>query len=135
MNDLDRETLARFWSKVDRRGPDECWEWTGTFTNHGSATFSVGGKKLMVTRLMWGLAGREPLPDSRAILFRSCGNLKCVNPAHLAMPGASRPAKPEPPRGRAKPPRKIDQVRELARRCGFVLIPEREGVFRVQDQQ
>lgn len=57
---LDEKTLARFWSKVDKRGPDECWEWRGKFTNHGSATLSVGGKELMVTRLMWSLAGREP---------------------------------------------------------------------------
>jgi len=25
---LGRTTEQRFWSKVDKRGPDECWPWT-----------------------------------------------------------------------------------------------------------
>lgn len=31
MIDIDsvlHEVEDRFWSKVDQRGPDECWEWT-----------------------------------------------------------------------------------------------------------
>jgi hypothetical protein len=33
---INRPTFEeRFWAKVDRRGPDECWLWTATTNEHG----------------------------------------------------------------------------------------------------
>ena len=31
--------IERFWSKVDKRGQDECWPWTGTIMPTGYGRF------------------------------------------------------------------------------------------------
>ena len=39
-----RTALERFWSKVDRRGDDDCWPWLAGLTSHGYGQFGVGGR-------------------------------------------------------------------------------------------
>lgn len=36
---MDEKYIARFWSKVDKRDPDDCWEWQ---TGSGSRARSYG---------------------------------------------------------------------------------------------
>ena len=36
--------IERFWAKVDKRGPDDCWEWTGRRYEHGYGNFWAGGR-------------------------------------------------------------------------------------------
>ncbi len=73
----------RFWPKVDRRGPDECWEWK-------AARQAEGYGKMFTTnrcrperahRVSWVLH-HGPIPDGMFVLHR-CDNPPCVNPAHL----------------------------------------------------
>lgn len=66
----------RFRSRVDVRGPDECWEWTAGRMPHGYGAIwdtSIG--------LAWELA-HGPIPDGLWVLHR-CDNPPCCNPAHL----------------------------------------------------
>jgi hypothetical protein len=35
--------LRRFWSKVDRRGPGDCWPWKAYRCRHGRTKFRLGG--------------------------------------------------------------------------------------------
>ncbi len=37
------EQIAKFWSHVDKRGPDDCWPWTAGRSN-GYGDFSTDGK-------------------------------------------------------------------------------------------
>jgi HNH endonuclease/C2H2 type zinc finger protein len=37
------EAERRFWAMVDKRGPDECWEWTGSANKYGYGRFSYPG--------------------------------------------------------------------------------------------
>ena len=39
-------TITRFWSKVDKRGPDECWPWLGHCQKGGYGQFGSGGGRL-----------------------------------------------------------------------------------------
>lgn len=83
----------RFWAKVDVRGPDECWEWTGA--RHGKpdrdgrryGVVKRGGRPRSAHRFAYeDTVG--PIPAGLHILH-SCDNPSCCNPAHLR-PGTDR---------------------------------------------
>lgn len=69
-----------FWSKVDVRGIDECWQWQGCI-EHGYGTYGKGKYQrahqisLMLT---------EPRKDTDPPLaLHDCDNPPCCNPNHL----------------------------------------------------
>jgi len=71
---------AQFWTFVDRRGPDECWEWKKSLTEgYGNATINKTGMR--AHRAAWVLTTGE-IPDGLWVLHK-CDNRKCCNPAHL----------------------------------------------------
>jgi hypothetical protein len=77
--------MARFWKYVDRRGPGECWPWTGaTRSGYGCLTVKVDGKpkSRRAARMAWALANGRPLGPGMMALHR-CDNPPCCNPAHL----------------------------------------------------
>lgn len=77
----------RFWSKVDRRGPDECWLWTaGTQQPYGHGALWDNGRMVGAHRVSW-LLHYGPAPRGKWILHR-CDVPLCVNPRHLYL-GAS----------------------------------------------
>lgn len=92
----DVDLWCRFWSKVDMRGPDECWNWVGGLGTSGSGltkmgTFYMGmvnGKKKSVgsQRVAYMFAKNlDALPDSKLFVLTSCDNLLCHNPKHLSL--------------------------------------------------
>lgn len=90
-------TVERFWSKVDRKGPDDCWLWTGAkqapngcglvYGNFG-ITVEIGSTcSYRAHRFAWFLTNGE-IPEG-AMIRHSCDTPLCCNPAHLE-PGTAR---------------------------------------------
>ncbi len=73
-------TANRFWAKVKRGAPGECWEWTGFRIEDGYGRTHIRGRNVLAHRFAWELAN-GPIPDGMCVLHR-CDNPPCCNGAH-----------------------------------------------------
>ena len=111
---------ARFWAKVDKRGPDECWEWTGMRTVDGYGRIKFDRRRLVASRVLWEITHGENPGDKH--VCHKCDNPPCCNPAHLFLGTPLDNVRDMLAKGRCKPPRGEDhaharladsQVREI----------------------
>jgi hypothetical protein len=92
MGRVARDVAERFWEKVDRRGLDECWPWTGATHRQGYGKFCLSPGQLDVPRLSTAtpahrvafrlVHGRWPDPFA----LHGCDNPPCCNaenPQHI----------------------------------------------------
>ena len=71
----------RFWNKVVKEGPKDCWLWIGTITANGYGQVKHNGRDIGAHRAAYQiLVG--PIPDGLTI-DHLCRNRRCVNPTHL----------------------------------------------------
>lgn len=75
--------MDRFWSRVDKRGRDECWPWMGRRSDHGYGQFATSDKQYRAHR--FALESSGVIVPSEAIVMHSCDNPPCCNPAHLSV--------------------------------------------------
>lgn len=80
MKERRRSPIERFWSHVDKRGPNECWPWKASLNSNGYGCISIGdvivGAHVWAYEMKYGpLGGRD--------VHHKCGKRNCVNPRHL----------------------------------------------------
>jgi hypothetical protein len=74
------DDISRFWSYVDIKGEDECWEYTGAKNKKGYGRFKFNGKLILSHRIAYELYfGR--IPEGKQINHK-CNNRPCCNPFH-----------------------------------------------------
>lgn len=80
-----RPLAERFEEKVDRSaGPDGCHPWHASTGQGGGPVITIRKRTVSGRRVAWLLAHGDFPPKNRWVTT-TCGNVACVNPAHLTL--------------------------------------------------
>jgi HNH endonuclease len=78
------------WSKVDKKGPNECWPWNGYKNEQGYGRTWIDDKGYYAHRVIFNLAFPNVIQisapkdtEETGFLLHKCDNPCCCNPSHL----------------------------------------------------
>lgn len=82
--DLSPAEIERFWARVQRGDPEDCWPWQGEKNNQGYGRFakwrSGQRQRPLAHRVAYQLVAGD---CGDMCLLHSCDNPPCCNPGHL----------------------------------------------------
>lgn len=81
--ELREEDLRNFWKRVEKKGPSECWLWSGCQGGHKSpyGIFSIRNVRHRAHRISY-IIHNGSLSENLIVCHR-CDTPACVNPDHL----------------------------------------------------
>lgn len=83
LNTLREESVqARFWAKVEVRGPDDCWDWQASKNRLGYGRFKYASYRQTGAHRVALILHTDEDPTDLCALH-SCDRPSCVNPNHL----------------------------------------------------
>lgn len=79
-NSIPQVLQSRFWSKVDIKSTDECWNWKAGKIKDGYGRIKLMRQNWSSHRLAWALTYGDP---QELCVLHDCDNPACCNPKHL----------------------------------------------------
>lgn len=74
----------RFWAKVEKGKPEDCWDWKAGRTGHNYGIFYINNKIVGAHRVAWAIHNGVDLADiPHDCICHRCDNPPCCNPSHL----------------------------------------------------
>ena len=109
--EVSEKTIERFWDKVDKRDPEECWKWTGEVGTRGYGRLrKEGATKSRWTASRLSLLIHQPREVTKKdFACHTCDNPICVNPTHLYWGNNSTNQKDIVERGNRKMPESVGE--------------------------
>jgi len=85
-----KRIASKFWKRVDRKDPEECWPWTShrDADGYGQVQFRLDGSKMKHRAHLVALCleVEKDIPQD-VVVRHSCDNPPCANPSHLLTGG------------------------------------------------